>query len=82
MLLRARLSAESRSQCNKSYTPAITVAGSKIPDGILDSQLCAGSTSGKDSCQVRSRAVKAVALPPLPVPSSAALAGLWSIVAG
>lgn len=52
LLLKARLSAESRSKCNASYAAAIRAPASKVPNGILDVQLCAGSTSGMDACQV------------------------------
>ncbi|XP_034234255.1 venom protease-like [Thrips palmi] len=51
MLLKARLQVTSQDTCNKSFSASTRIPGSKLPDGIKPTQLCAGSKSGKDACQ-------------------------------
>ncbi|KAK3908478.1 Serine protease Hayan [Frankliniella fusca] len=51
VLLKAKLHVVALPECSRSYVASTTTAGSKIPRGLLDHQMCAGSRKGSDACQ-------------------------------
>lgn len=50
-LLKAGINVVAQADCNKAYLSESRQPGSKLPKGIVDTQICAGGDAGKDACQ-------------------------------
>lgn len=51
VMLKAKLNVVEVSTCNQSYNGVAGTPGSKIPNGLQDHQMCAGSPKKSDACQ-------------------------------